>query len=113
MFQKILVIALKLVLQYLDPSNIDAEAQKQLDDYKQQRADQDNAVAQSNQELEKLQIEEDRLSTARSQIQINIASLEAEIQELDEKERSINDEKNKKLANLRNANDDDLLHSQL
>lgn len=112
MWQKLLVWALKFALQRLS-ADVDAETQKQLDDYNRQR---DELEAKEDTALYVIGQIESRLTgleIVRQQKENDLQRLESELPELNQKLEKIRDEKNKKLAAVQSLNDDSLLHGTL
>lgn len=112
MWRKILVWVLEFALSALG-GDLDAETQKQLDEYNAKKVELERIESDSAVELGRLETEIAQLTTKRQINDQEITRLETETKAQDERIRQINDAKNNKLDALHNLDDDAVLRSQL
>lgn len=115
MWKTLLKWLLKFTLSQLgdNVAEMDAETQKQIDEYNRRRAEVEKARDAA--EIELGRIENDRLTLLAKRIKQSneIEFLQTQVDFLENKLRNLKDEKDKKLNDIGNLSDDDLLHGDL
>lgn len=112
MWQKILIWLLQFTISALG-ENLDADTQAKVDDYNRRKTELDKIESDAAVELGKIETQIAQLDTQRTQNNDEIIWLESEIEAQDAKIRRINDDKNSKLADLHNLDDDAVLRGAL
>lgn len=112
MWQNFLTWLLKFALDRLG-ADVDAESEKMLADYELRRAEVEKARGEAESSLDRIENERLTLVAKRVQNSVEIEFLQQQIKTQDEKLRSLNDEKNKKLNDISNLSDDAILHIEL
>ncbi len=112
MWKRFLVWLLKFALKQLG-ENLDAETQKQIDDYNRRRVELEETENTAAIELGKLETDIAQLESERNLKNDESILLAIESEQLDRRLERIRNEKNKKLADIDNLDDNALLHSEL
>jgi chromosome segregation ATPase len=112
MWKNLLTWLLKFALQRLG-ADVDAESQRQIDEYNQKKAELEQREEKAAVELGRIENEYLQLTARRVKKIAEIEFLQPQIEHLDSEIRRLKDEREKKVADLRAADDDTLLHSEL
>lgn len=112
MWKNILTWLLKFALERLG-TDVDAETQKQIDQYNQARESLDKCRETAEIELGRIEHQRLELLAKRVSNSHEIEFLQEQIKSQDETLRRLTDEKNEKLSVIRNSDDDTILHGDL